>query len=237
MYSLLLAATFCQSPDPPKFPTAEDLKVATRVIGLEFESEELQQMQKELRQQLASLEAVRNFGLPWDQPFSLGFNPLRPGMEIRSKKFTATEIALPDRERPEDLNALAFLDIPTLAGLIRSRKVSCVELAELSLERLERHNASLNCVVTLTRKRALAQAKALDAELEAGEWRGMLHGIPYGAKDLLAAKGYPTTFGAMPFKEQVLDMDASVIRRLDRAGAVLVAKLSLGCIGHGRRVV
>ena len=237
MKFLILALAPLQTPESVNpsndFPSAEEVAVATRILGLEFESDPLEQMRNEVRQQLGSLEAVRNFGLAWDQPFSLGFNPLRPGMEVRTKEFEISKIELPKVQRPADLNGLAFADIPTLASLIRSKKVSCEELTLLALERLEKHGGALNCVVTLTRERALAQAKVLDAELAEGKWRGMLHGIPYGAKDLLAVRGYPTTFGAAPYAEQVLDQDASVIARLDEAGAVLVAKLTLGALAMG----
>ncbi len=233
MLTLLLLATMIQEPDPNAFPTSEDLGVATRVIGLEFNAGELEQMRAELRQQLGQLEALRAFPLAWDEPFSLGFHPLFPGIESRPGTFEAVAISLPDTERPKDLNDLAFADIPTLASLIRSRKVSCVELTEMALTRLEKHDLELKCVVTLTRERALAQALVLDAELEEGKWRGLLHGIPYGAKDLLAVAGYPTTWGAKPFASQRIEMDASVIQRLDTAGAVLVAKLSLGALAMG----
>jgi Asp-tRNA(Asn)/Glu-tRNA(Gln) amidotransferase A subunit family amidase len=111
--------------------------------------------------------------------------------------------------------------------------VSCEELTRTYLARLERLDATLHCVITLLPERALAQARALDAELERGEWRGVLHGIPWGAKDLLAVRGAPTTWGAAPYRAQELDLDAAVVARLDAAGAVLIAKLSLGALAWG----
>ncbi|MFO0910558.1 MAG: amidase [Isosphaeraceae bacterium] len=122
---------------------------------------------------------------------------------------------------------LAFAPIPVLAARLRSGEIKAVELARYFLDRLEKHGPKFNCVVNLTRDLALAQAAAADAELKAGKDRGPLHGIPYGAKDLLATKGVPTTWGCAPYKDRVIDHDATVVARLREAGAVLVAKLSM----------
>jgi Asp-tRNA(Asn)/Glu-tRNA(Gln) amidotransferase A subunit family amidase len=108
-----------------------------------------------------------------------------------------------------------------------------MQLTKLALERLKKFDPQLHCVITLTEDLALEQAARADAEIASGKYRGPLHGIPYGAKDLLAVAGYKTTWGAMPFKDQVLDYDATVIRKLSDAGAVLVAKLSLGALAWG----
>ncbi len=106
--------------------------------------------------------------------------------------------------------------------------MSCVELTQVHLERIKRLDAQLSCVVTLCADRALAQARKLDEELAGGAWRGWLHGLPWGAKELLSTRGIRTTYGAGPFKDQTLDLDATVVQRLDPAGAVLIAKLTLG---------
>jgi aspartyl-tRNA(Asn)/glutamyl-tRNA(Gln) amidotransferase subunit A len=120
-----------------------------------------------------------------------------------------------------------FRSIRELAAAVRERHVSPVELAETFLERLERLGPRYNAVVTLTRERALVQARRAEGEIAAGRWRGPLHGIPYGAKDLLATAGTPTTWGAAPLREQTFPADATVVRRLEEAGAVLVAKLAM----------
>ena len=112
----------------------------------------------------------------------------------------------------------------------RAGKASSVALTTMYLARLKRYDPKLHCVITLTEERALKQAAAADAELLAGRYRGPLHGIPWGAKDLLAVNGYPTTWGAGGFEQQQFDEDAEVVRRLDAAGAVLIAKLSLGAL-------
>jgi aspartyl-tRNA(Asn)/glutamyl-tRNA(Gln) amidotransferase subunit A len=122
---------------------------------------------------------------------------------------------------------LAFAPLPVLGARLRGGEFSCVELTKFFLDRLETHGPRYNCLVTLTRELALEQAAQADRELKEGRDRGPLHGIPYGAKDLLAARGYPTSWGAAPYRSRVLDKDATVITKLREAGAVLVAKLSL----------
>src|SRR6202043_3213841 len=120
-----------------------------------------------------------------------------------------------------------------LGALMQRKKISAADLTEMYLARLKRFNPELNFLITLTEERARAQASELDVELGKGRYRGPLHGLPWGAKDLLAVKGYPTTWGAAGFEHQMLDEDAIVVQRLDAAGAVLVAKLTLGALAEG----
>jgi aspartyl-tRNA(Asn)/glutamyl-tRNA(Gln) amidotransferase subunit A len=122
---------------------------------------------------------------------------------------------------------LAFAAIAGLGSLLRRRKTSATELAKYFLDRLERIGPRFNALVTVTRERALAEAARADREIRQGKWRGPLHGIPYGVKDLLATKDYPTTWGAEPYRQQRFDADATVIERLGAAGAVLVGKLAM----------
>ena len=128
---------------------------------------------------------------------------------------------------------LAFATVRELAELVRTKRVSSMTLTRMYLARLKRLDAKLHFVITLTEERALKQAAAMDAEIAAGKYRGPLHGIPWGGKDLLAVKGYPTTWGAAGFEDQRFDEDAEVVKRLDAAGAVLIAKLSLGALAQG----
>jgi Asp-tRNA(Asn)/Glu-tRNA(Gln) amidotransferase A subunit family amidase len=137
--------------------------------------------------------------------------------------------------RPDSSEELAFLPVTALAALVRNRQVSSVELTKLYLERLRKYDPVLRCVVTFTEELALKQAEHADREIAAGRYRGPLHGIPWGAKDLIAYPGYRTTWGAAPYKEQVIDTKATVARRLDEAGAVLVAKTTLGALAMGDR--
>ncbi len=210
-----------------------DLAAAAAVAGLALDDAELAQMLVQVEEYRAGYLRLHGLTVPNELPPALRFDPLLPGMELRAVELPAWDGALPAVTRPDDLDALAFADLRTLAALVRSRQLSCLELTEWSLARLSAVDEELHCVVTLTAERARAQARALDAELDAGKWRGPLHGIPYGAKDLLAVAGSPTTWGAAPFREQRIERDASVVRRLDAAGAVLVAKLSLGALAMG----
>jgi Asp-tRNA(Asn)/Glu-tRNA(Gln) amidotransferase A subunit family amidase len=134
---------------------------------------------------------------------------------------------------PANKDELAFYTVRELAELIRTKQISSVELTRFFLDRLKKYDEQLKCVVTLTEDRALKMAQKADREIASGNYKGLLHGIPYGAKDLFAVKGYPTTWGAMPYKEQMLDYDATVIQKLDQAGAVLLAKMTMGALARG----
>jgi Asp-tRNA(Asn)/Glu-tRNA(Gln) amidotransferase A subunit family amidase len=135
--------------------------------------------------------------------------------------------------RPDKAEDLAFMSVTALSALIRSRQVSSVELTKLYLDRLRKYDPVLRCVVSFTAESALKQAEQADREIAAGQYRSVLHGIPWGAKDLIAYPGYRTTWGAAPFRDQILDLKATVVRRLEEAGAVLVAKLTLGALAMG----
>jgi Asp-tRNA(Asn)/Glu-tRNA(Gln) amidotransferase A subunit family amidase len=167
-------------------------------------------------------------------PPAFVFNPVLPGVKLptEQKPFKMTKIKVVVPKTDEDL---AFLPVTHLAKLIEKREVKSIDLTKLYLERLKKYDPVLHCVVTLTEELALKQAAKADEEIKAGDYKGPLHGIPWGAKDLLYVKGYKTTFGASPFKDQVVDMDASVYTRLTEAGAVLVAKLTLGALAQGDR--
>ena len=214
-------------------PNTTHLEAAAKIAGLQLTAEELEMMLPGVLDNLRGYEAMRAKSLDNAVMPAITFTPALPGIAAAPTPLAGEPIPLPEVDRPASLESLAFADIPTLASLIRSRKVSCVELAQLFLERLRRHDATLHCVISLTEERALAQARALDEELAAGKWRGPLHGIPYGAKDLFAVKGTKTTWGAQPFRDQVIETDATVIEKLDAAGAVLVAKLTLGALAMG----
>src|SRR5256714_10684557 len=134
---------------------------------------------------------------------------------------------------PKDLERLAFASVRELAELVRTKRVTSAALTEMYLERLKRLDATLKFTVTLLEERARAQAKEADREIAAGKYRGPLHGLPWGAKDLLATKAYRTTWGAGGFEQQMIEEDATVVQRLDAAGAVLAAKLTLGALAQG----
>jgi Asp-tRNA(Asn)/Glu-tRNA(Gln) amidotransferase A subunit family amidase len=215
-----------------------EIGVAADVLGLRFTEEELELMLPDVLERLAEFERLRAVPLANDVAPAQLFVPdprvLRAGpATVRQPPRCPVDHSGHAPERPERLDDLVYRSIPDLHALVRHRKVTCVELAELFLARLERLDPQLHCVVTLTRERALAQAAELDRELSEGMDRGYLHGIPWVAKDLLAVKGYPTTWGTEPYREQRLEHDAAVVERLDDAGAVLIAKVSLGELAWG----
>lgn len=213
--------------------TAADIGYSARIAGLDFTEDERDLMLEgldELRENYAEIRTV-----PLDNSISpaLHFDPRLPGFKYDPgpRQFRPSHPStIP---APTDDEELAFLPVTQLAQLIRTRKVTSVALTQMYVERLKRYDPTLHCVITLTEERALAQAQRADREIAAGRYRGPLHGIPWGAKDLLAVRGYPTTWGATPFKEQQFDEDATVVRRLDKAGAVLVAKLTMGALANG----
>lgn len=214
------------------FDTAQ-VRAAEAVLGLRLTDAERALMLPDLVEQLGAYGSLRA-----RQPA----NEVAPALRLDPWQTRARE-AIADaparyadpgaQTRPADLDDLAFADVAVLGRLVRDRQVTCVELAEWSLDRLRRHDPQLHCVVTLLPERALARARELDAMLDRGQYLGPLHGIPYGAKDLLAVAGAPTTWGAEPYRDQVIDDTATVVRKLDDAGAVLVAKLTLGALAWG----
>ena len=212
-----------------------DVQTAAEVLGLDFlDDGEIDLMLPDLEQQLQDLQAVAQMDILNDVSPTLVFNPvLRPEQLPASSIVSAPATPPPSVTVPGGKVELQWATVEQLSSLIYNRDVTSRQLTEFFLRRLKEHDPTLHCVITLTEERALAQADAMDAELAAGKYRGPLHGIPYGAKDLLAAKGYPTTWGAAPYKDQNIDVDAAVIEQLDEAGAVLVAKLTLGALAWG----
>ena len=166
--------------------------------------------------------------------YPFAFNPLPVGNKIPTAQKEIKWI-LPVTTLPVNTNELAFYSIPQLASLIKNKRLTSVELTRFFLDRLKKWDDTLECVITLTEDLALKEARQADAEIAKGKWRGPLHGIPYGLKDLFAVKGYKTTWGSTPYKDQVVDEDAFVYTQLKNAGAVLCAKLSLGALAYNNK--
>jgi Asp-tRNA(Asn)/Glu-tRNA(Gln) amidotransferase A subunit family amidase len=210
------------------------VRQAEWICGVDFTDHEREQVALAAAESLADFDALRGVEVDYDVLPAIQFNPapwLAPaGPVARNRAATASS---PPVERPASDEDLAFLPVSRLAALVRSRKVSSVELTRLYLDRLKRFDPLLKCVVTLTEDLALRRAEGADAEIATGRYRGPLHGIPWGAKDLIAYPGHPTTWGAPQFRDRVLDVKATVAARLEEAGAVLVAKLSLGALAMG----
>lgn len=213
--------------------TLDMVQQAEWVAGLELSEQEREKALNDLRRFQNSINSQRSIPLTHDVAPAITFHPFPIQSARPARTGQATPRALPTLRRPQDEDDLAFLTVTELSALIHRRQVSSVELTELYLKRLERENETLNCLVTLTPELALKQARQADRELSRGHSRGPLHGIPWGAKDLIAVAGYPTTWGATPFQDQQLEQTATVARRLERAGAVLVGKLSLGALASG----
>ncbi|WP_273454548.1 amidase [Nevskia ramosa] len=211
------------------------IKDAARISGLEFSEAEYEGMVKQVNQSFDRMQKVRATAIPNDVGPPFYFSPITAGMKVdrqaRPLRFSKPAMV----KRPADLEAVAFWPVTALSQLIKTRQVSSVELTQMVLARLKKHNGKLNCVVTMLDDLALEQAKKADAELAAGRDLGPLHGIPWGAKDIISVKNYPTTWGSGAYKDQVFDYDASIVEMLTAAGAVCVAKLATGELAGGDR--
>jgi Asp-tRNA(Asn)/Glu-tRNA(Gln) amidotransferase A subunit family amidase len=205
---------------------------ALALSGLTFTEEEQKALLQSANQNLTRYEDIRKTHIPNDVAPPFYFSPLVPGMKVNRVKLPV-RFSTPRVRRPANLEEVAFWPITQLSQLVRTRQVTSLELTEMYLGRLHRHNEKLNCVVTFLDDLARTQARQADAEIKAGRHRGPLHGIPWGAKDIIAAKGYKTTWGSGAYKDQMIEEDASVVEILRDAGAVLVAKLTTGELAQG----
>ncbi len=206
---------------------------AASVAGLDFDDGQVDAMIDDLNQRLRAYEAIHDMHLANSVSPALVFDPVLPGMSYQQPKRPAKMSRIAAPGTPKNIEDVAFYSVRQLGELVRTKKVSSTALTDMYLSRLKKYDPALHFVVNLTEDRARAQAKEADKEIAAGRYRGPLHGLPWGAKDLLAAKGYKTTWGAGGFEEQTVDEDATVVQRLDKAGAVLVAKLTLGALAQG----
>ncbi|HVW77178.1 MAG TPA: amidase [Alloacidobacterium sp.] len=223
-----------QAEDADAKITPEMIDAAAALAGITIAPEQKQMMLGGLNDQRRSYAAIRKLRLPNSVPPAYVFDPLPPGAKINTEKQEPRYSKAPAMATvPGNLEELAFASVVELGDLVRRKKVSATNLTEMYIARLRRYDPLLHFVITITEDRALAQAKEADAEIAAGKYRGPLHGLPWGAKDLLAVKGYPTTWGAGGFEKQSFDEDATVVKRLDAAGAVLVAKTTLGALAMG----
>jgi len=201
---------------------------AEKIIGLEFTDAERDSMQDALNDQLNNYENIRKVHLDNSIPPAILFNPIPVGFKFDLKQKPLKFSDYSYVKMPKNIEDITFYSIGELAQLIKTKKITSTQLTKFYLERLKKYGPKLHCVVTLTEERALRQAEKADQEISKGKYRGMLHGIPFGVKDLLNSKGYKTTWGAAPYKDQLIDEDATVIKKLENAGAVLCAKLSMG---------
>lgn len=229
---LALAGT-AQAQDGVPPITRERIQAAESIHGIPFTDTERDSMLASLEEQRASYEALRKVPLPNPVVPSLQFDPIPRGFAFETEFRDPHWGPVTVRSVPKDLEQLAFASVRELGEMIRRRMITSEQLTRMYLSRLKKYGPKLECVVTLTEERALEQARKADREIAAGNYRGPLHGIPYGVKDLLSTRRYKTTWGAMPYKDQVIDEDATVVKKLEDAGAVLVAKLTLGALAWG----
>jgi len=232
MKKLLLIITVFIAGCEKKEISINDIISSEKILGIEFSSSERDSLINTVSRRIGQYKALREIDIPNNISFPLFYDPLPIGMKIPQGKdsFKFRDIKT---LRPDNLEKCAFMTIPQLAYLIRTKQVSSEELTRMYLDRLKRYQNDLQCTVTLTESLAIEQAKKADLEISNGKYRGLLHGIPWGAKDLLSVPNYKTTWGSVPFKDQIIDEKGTVVEKLEEAGAVLVAKLTLGALAWG----
>lgn len=211
----------------------DDIQSAQKIIGIEFTEAERDSMLDDLKDQLKNYTVIRQMNLKNSVMPSLLFNPIPQGFKPETSPGRVTFSDYAVVKLPKEKNQLAWMSIGELAHLIKTRQITSVELTKFFIERLRKYDPVLQCVITITEDRALKEAARADDEIARGIYKGMLHGIPYGVKDLLSTEDYKTTWGAEPYAEQMIPEDATVVKRLKESGAVLTAKLTMGALAWG----
>lgn len=212
---------------------SKTVQLAQKIVDLQLTETEIDSMLESLNNYRESYQKMRTMKIGNEIAPRLYFDP-RPQQFNIPVKQENIQWELPENvELPENMEMLAFYPVSKLAALIKARKLTSLQITEIYLDRLKKYDDTLQCVVSLTEDMALKQAAKADMEISQGHYRGPLHGIPYGIKDLFAVEGYKTTWGAAPYKDQQIDKTATVVRKLEDAGAVLVAKLTLGALAMG----
>lgn len=207
-----------------------DLMGAAKLFDIQFTQKEIDTLYSDVIDNIANYKAMHQLSLPNSVPLST-WQIATP--QYKSKKTPLVNLPLTKAELPEHREDLAFYSISELAYLIKNKKISSLALTQFYIDRIKKYGDTLECVISLTENIAFEQAKKADQEIAQGKYRGLLHGIPYGLKDLFAVKGTKTTWGAAPYKNQTIDEDAFVYTQLKNAGAVLVAKFTLGALAMG----
>ena len=228
---LLLASSTIMAQDRPI--SKADLLSSAKLMDLQFTGPEIDSLYNDVLDNVANYKAMHTLSLNNSTPLSLWHSAILPGMKFNKVQKPILWDAAVNVKLPADKNELAFYSVEQLASLIKNKKISSLELTTFFIERIKKYGDTLQCVISLQENLALAQAKQADAEIAAGKYRGQLHGIPYGLKDLFAVKDTKTTWGAAPYKDQVIQEDAFVYQKMKAAGAVLVAKFTLGALAMG----
>lgn len=216
----------------PDTLTRKDFLTGEKFLDLNYTEAEIDSMYFAVRNNVREIKKMHGYHLDNSVPLTLAYSPILPGMKF-NKVQGPVKWSFPVINLPKNKNELAFYSILQLASLIKNKKITSVELTHFFIDRLKKFGDSLQCIISLTEDMAMQQARQADKEIAAGKYRGPLHGIPYGLKDLFAVKGTKTTWGAAPYKDQVIDEDAYVYTKLKEAGGVLVAKFTLGALAQG----
>ena len=211
----------------------KDLISSAKLFDLSFTTKEIDTLYSDVIDNIANFKAMHNLPLANSVPLSMWQTPVLPGMHFNEVQKTILWKLDNTVQLPANKNELAFYSVEQLASLIKNKKISSLALTQFFIERIKKWGDTLQCVISIQEDMAYAQARKADAELAQGKYRGLLHGIPYGLKDLFAVKGTKTTWGAAPYQNQVIDEDAFVYTKLKEAGAVLVAKFTLGALAMG----
>src|ERR1022692_197566 len=221
--------------NPPMGVAKEQVIGALKLMGLEFQDAELDMMMPGVNRALSGYEALRKVDVPIDTEPAFAFHPGLPDRQPAKgpQRFETTIAKAAAMKAPANLEDVAFWRVVDLAPLVKARAISSTDLTKMYLARMRKYSPKLLCLITSTEDLALEQAAAADKEIRAGHYRGPLHGIPFGLKDLFDTRGILTTFGAEPYQTRVADKDATVVERLRNAGAVLMAKLSMGALAQG----
>ncbi|MDQ7818150.1 MAG: amidase [Melioribacteraceae bacterium] len=213
--------------------TKENIAQAEKIIGINFNDAERDSMLDNLNEQLENYQNIWKVNLANHIPPAISFNPIPVGFKFEKNQIPIKFSNYSYAKIPANMDDLAYYSIGELAHLIKTKQITSTQLTKLFLKQLKKFSPKLHNVITLTEERALAEAKKADEEISEGKYRGMLHGIPFGVKDLLSSKNYKTTWGATPYKDQVINEDAIVIKKLNEAGAVLTVKFTMGALAWG----
>ncbi|HEY8657816.1 MAG TPA: amidase [Hanamia sp.] len=223
----IFLSNFCLAQDSI---TVSDIRSAEKIISLHFTEAKEDSLLGSVQARTKIYDKMHRFSLDNSIPMTMAESPLLPYMDLNKQQLPVKFDIPADVNLPANKNDLAFYSIPQLASLIKYKKISSVELTKFFIGRLKKYGDTLQCVISLTEDIAMKQAAQADKEIAEGKYRGLLQGIPYGIKDLFAVRGTKTTWGAAPYKNQVIDKDSYVYTKLKEAGAVLIAKLSLGAL-------
>jgi Asp-tRNA(Asn)/Glu-tRNA(Gln) amidotransferase A subunit family amidase len=231
---LLVSLFFCTAANAQDtLIQKSDLISTSKVFDLSFTPKEIDTLYLDVVDNLGNLKAMHKLSLNNNVPLSLWQNPQLPGMEFNKKQNPINWNKPSSVTLPKNINELAFYSIDQLAALLQTKKISSLELTKFFIDRIKKYGDTLECVISIQEEIAYEQANNADKEIQAGKYRGLLHGIPYGLKDLFAIKNTKTTWGAAPYKNQRIEEDAFVYTKLKEAGAVLVAKFTLGALAMG----